>query len=72
MGDIRAVGEGVIERCADFGPGYRIYFAWDGAKLIILLGGGDKGTQRNDIYRAMERWRDYKIRKQRGGADAAI
>lgn len=59
LGDFRGVGEGVMERRVDFGPGYRIYFAWDGPMLIILLGGGDKSNQRNDIDRAKERWRNY-------------
>ena len=72
LGDVRAVGEGVIERRADFGPGYRIYFAWDGPDLIIVLGGGDKSAQRDDILRARERWRDYRIRKARGGNDAVV
>ena len=52
LGDVRAVGEGVIERRVDFGPGYRIHFAWDGPDLVILLGGGDKSAQRDDIPRA--------------------
>ena len=72
LGDVRGVGEGVIERRADFGPGYRIYFAWDGPDLIILLGGGDKSAQRDDIPRARERWRDYRTRKARGGNDAVV
>lgn len=72
LGDVRAVGEGVIERRADFGPGYRIYFAWDGPDLIILLAGGDKSAQRDDITRARERWRDYRTRKARGGDDAVV
>ena len=66
LGDVRSVGEGVIERRIDFGPGYRIYFAWDGSDLVILLGGGDKSDQRNDIIRARERWRDYRTRKAQG------
>lgn len=60
LGDVRGVGEGVMERRVDFGPGYRVYFGWDGPKLIILLGGGDKSTQRNDIDRARERWHEYR------------
>ena len=62
LGDVRSVGESVMERRADFGPGYRIYFAWDGPTLIILLGGGDKSSQRNDISRAKGRWRDHQNR----------
>lgn len=59
LGDVRGVGEGVVERRADFGPGYRIYFAWDGPMLIILLGGGDKSSQRRDIAIAKARWGEY-------------
>ena len=66
LGDVRSVGDGVIERRIDLGPGYRIYFAWDGSTLIILLGGGDKSDQRNDIIRARERWLDYRTRKAQG------
>lgn len=49
-----------MERRVDIGPGYRVYFGWDGPRLIILLGGGDKGTQRSDIDRARERWREFR------------
>ncbi len=38
----------------DFGPGYRVYFARKGNTLVILLAGGDKGTQTADIRRAKE------------------
>ena len=62
LGDVHGVGEGVIERRVNFGPGYRIYFAWDGPMLVILLGGGDKSNQPNDIFRAKERWRDHQNR----------
>ncbi len=72
LGDVRSVGEGIIERRADFGPGYRVYFAWDGPTLVILLGGGNKSGQRYDIIRARERWRDYRARKAQGGNNAAV
>jgi putative addiction module killer protein len=62
FGDFRSVGEGVMERRVNFGPGYRIYYAWDGPMLVILLGGGDKSDQRNDIDRSKSRWRDYQNR----------
>ena len=67
LGDTRSVGEGVMERRVHFGPGYRLYFAWDGPTLIILLGGGDKSSQRNDIAAAKERWLDYRMRTHQGG-----
>ncbi len=65
-GDVDNVGEGVIERRIHFGPGYRIYLAWDGLRLIILLGGGDKSNQSRDIANAKVRWRDYQRRMNRG------
>ena len=42
-----------------FGPGYRLYFGQDGATLVLLLVGGSKGTQAEDIRRAQQYWRDY-------------
>jgi len=47
----------------DWGPVYRIYFGMDGSDLIVLLGGGGKKGQQNDIAIAQERWRDYRRRK---------
>ena len=61
--NVESVGNGVSERRIDFGPGYRIYFAKDGDNLIILLGGGTKKRQQNDINEAKKYWRDYKDRK---------
>ena len=58
LGDWRALGDGVNELRFDVGPGYRIYFGEDGDE-IILLGGGDKGTQDRDIKTAKQRWSDY-------------
>lgn len=60
---VKAVGAGVSELKIDFGPGYRVYFGWDGQTIIILLAGGTKKRQQQDIEMAQARWADYKRRK---------
>ncbi len=62
----RALGAGVYEYRIDFGPGYRIYFGKDGERLVILVGGGTKKRQQEDINTALARWQDYKQRKGTG------
>lgn len=52
IGDFRSIGEGVNELRVDHGPGYRIYFVRRGEAVIVLLCGGDKGSQARDIARA--------------------
>lgn len=54
FGDAKPVGDGVRELRLDFGPGYRIYFVQRGKLIVVLLCGGDKGTQTRDIVRAKE------------------
>ena len=52
-GDVRPVGEGVSELRIDYGPGYRVYFKKQGRTVIVLLAGGDKRTQSEDIDMAL-------------------
>jgi putative addiction module killer protein len=60
---VKGVGGGVAELRLDWGPGYRIYFGQDGETLVILLAGGTKKRQDDDIATAKARWADYKARK---------
>jgi putative addiction module killer protein len=57
--NFRPEGEGVTALKMDFGPGYRLYFGQDGKDLVILLIGGDKSSQDEDIATAKSYWRDY-------------
>ena len=60
-GDCKSIKgtHGVYEFRIDFGPGYRIYYGMKGKKIILLLCGGDKGTQNKDIQKAKAFWDDY-------------
>ena len=62
LGDIRALGEGVMEMRIDFGPGYRLYFAIASRTVLLLLCGGDKSSQEKDIQRAKGYFQDFKTR----------
>ena len=61
-----SVGHGVFEYKIDYGPGYRVYFGQDGIDLVILLAGGTKKRQNEDIRLAQQRWAAYKVRKKAG------
>ncbi|HBI15620.1 MAG TPA: addiction module protein [Desulfobulbaceae bacterium] len=58
---------GIGEYRIDWGPGYRIYLAMEGQKLIILFGGGTKKTQKTDIKAAQKFFLEYKDRKKKLG-----
>jgi putative addiction module killer protein len=64
--NVKGVGAGVYEYRIDFGPGYRIYLGKDGEQFVILLAGGTKRRQQDDIENAQANWRDYKRRKTGG------
>ncbi len=57
-GDVQPVGEGVSEMRIDYGPGYRVYFKEQGETIAVLLLGGDKRTQAQDIEKAKDLARD--------------
>ena len=58
LGDHKAVGEGVFELRFFFGPGYRVYFGFNGLTVVLLLLGGNKSSQTKDIARAKEFWKE--------------
>ncbi|HWE21421.1 MAG TPA: type II toxin-antitoxin system RelE/ParE family toxin [Hyphomicrobiaceae bacterium] len=64
VSNVKGVGEGVMERKIDWGPGYRVYFAWDGSKLIVLLGRRQQEAPDADIAEAKACWQDYRTRKR--------
>lgn len=64
LSNIKSVGAGVHECRINFGPGYRVYFGKDGELIVILLGGGTKKRQQNDIRVAVERWQEYRRTKK--------
>jgi putative addiction module killer protein len=53
-GDVKAVGGGVSEMRIDYGAGYRVYYKQTGKTVVLLLCGGDKSTQAQDIRRAKQ------------------
>lgn len=66
-GDVRPVGQGISELRLTYGPGYRVYYLQDGDLLILLLIGGDKSSQQNDIEKAQQlayEWRADRQRKE--------
>ena len=62
LGDCKPVGDGVWELRIDWGPGYRVYYAQSGKRVLLLLCGGDKRRQKADIKRAIDFWKDWQRR----------
>jgi putative addiction module killer protein len=65
LSNAKGVGEGVLEYRIDWGPGYRVYFGRDGDTLVILLTGGTKKRQQQDIKTALALWANYRRRRPR-------
>jgi putative addiction module killer protein len=63
FGDCESVGEGVLELRDHQGAGWRVYFGRHGRSIVILLMGGTKRTQANDIKMAKRYWSDWKRRQ---------
>ena len=62
FGDHKFCREGVWELRVDAGPGYRVYYALSGRRVVLLLCGGDKRTQDADLARAGDYWQDWQRR----------
>ena len=58
-GKHRDLADGVSELKIDVGPGYRVYYTQRGSRLLLLLAGGDKSTQQNDIEMAIYLARNF-------------
>ncbi len=62
FGHAKSIGDGVHELKIDYGFGYRVYYAFAGNTIVLLLLGGDKASQSKDIVRAKEYWKAFKRR----------
>ena len=58
-GTHRHLTDGISELKIDVGPGYRVYYTIHGTRLLLLLAGGDKSTQRRDVEKAIRLARNY-------------
>jgi putative addiction module killer protein len=63
LGDHKFCRDGVWELRINIGPGYRVYYALSGRRLLLLLGGGDKRTRSADIDRSVSCWKDWQQRE---------
>ena len=64
VSNVKSAGSGIFEIKIDWGPGYRVYFGRDGGVLVILLTGGSKKRQDEDIKAAKLYWQDYRRRRK--------
>ena len=67
FGDCKRLGSDLYELRIDYGPGYRIYFGTLTSHIVILLCGGQKGTQRRDIARARNYWNEIRSMDNENG-----
>lgn len=67
VSNVKSTGAGVFEIRVHSGPGYRIYYGKDTGTSVIVLAGGTKKTQPQDIRTAKRRWKDFKNRQQKDG-----
>ncbi|MGI0483333.1 type II toxin-antitoxin system RelE/ParE family toxin [Geminocystis sp. CENA526] len=58
-GDYKSLKDGIFELRFTFGGGFRVYFGEDGDRIVVLLLGGDKSTQTEDIEKAKNYWQEY-------------
>lgn len=63
FGDHSFCREGVWELRIDAGPGYRVYYALAGRRVVLLLCGGNKRSQAADIDKAVHYWKDWNRRR---------
>ncbi len=59
-GDVEPIGEGLSELRLFFGAGYHVYFGEDAGNIVVILCGGDKDSQSQDIENAKAYWQEYK------------
>ena len=64
FGDHKKLGAGLSELRISHGPGYRVYYGRAGQHVVVLLAGGTKKRQAQDIQRAQTYWKAYKQEKR--------